>query len=91
MRTAADDHVVDVVAPNTNHFFRAAVRGLVRDRKREKIGAGPPFRISRLADGRLRLEDPATKRRIDLDAFGRVNAVAFSAIMDAAHRSERGG
>lgn len=88
VRAAADGRVVVTLAPQTNHFVRGTVRGLVRDRKREKIGAEPPFRLNRLVDGRLTLEDPATKRRIDLDAFGRSNVGAFSAIMDAAAKSE---
>lgn len=87
VRSAGDGHVVDRLAPQTNHFVRGTVRGLVRERKRERIGAEPPFRLSRLTDGRLILEDPATKRRVDLDAFGRSNVGAFAAIMDAAKRA----
>ena len=78
--------VVQVLAPQTNAFVRATLRGLVRIRKREHIGAEPPFRLSRLVDGRLRLEDAATRRQIDLEAFGPSNVGAFSAIMDAAMR-----
>lgn len=87
VRTAADGYVVDRLAPQTNHFVRGTVRGLVRERKRERIGAEPPFRLSRLTDGRLILEDPATKRRVDLDAFGRSNVGAFAAIMHAAEQA----
>lgn len=87
VRAAADGRVVDTLAPQTNHFVRGTVRGLVRERKRERIGQEPPFRLSRLTDGRLILEDPATKRRVDLDAFGRSNVGAFAAIMAAASRS----
>jgi putative photosynthetic complex assembly protein len=60
----------------------------VRERKRENIGSEPPFRLSRLVDGRVTLEDPAIRRRIDLDAFGRSNVGAFSAILEAATRIE---
>lgn len=88
VREAAAGRIVHVIAPQTNHFVRGTLRGLVRERKREGIGAEPPFRLSRLADGRLTLEDPATRRRMDLDAFGRSNVGAFSAIMDAAVKSE---
>lgn len=84
---AGSGRTVDVIAPQTGHFVRTTVRGLVRERKRERIGAEPPFRLSRLVDGRLILEDPATRRRIDLDAFGRSNVGAFSAIMEAARKS----
>ena len=37
-------------------FVRGTVRGLVRERKREGIGSVPPFRLTRLADGRLTLD-----------------------------------
>ncbi len=85
---AADGRVVDVIAPNTNHFVRSALRGLIRTRKLEHIGSAPPFRLSRLADGRVTLEDPATRRRLELNAFGRPNVGAFAAILDAAVRIE---
>lgn len=85
---AADGRVVDVIAPNTNHFVRSALRGLIRTRKLEHIGSEPPFRLSRLADGRVTLEDPATRRRLELNAFGRPNEGAFAAILDAAVRIE---
>lgn len=88
VRDARDGRVVFVLAAQTNHFVRGTVRGLVRDRKREGIGAEPPFRLTRLADGRLILEDPANRRRIDLDAFGRSNVGAFSAIMEAAETTK---
>lgn len=88
VRDAGDGRVVVRLAAQTNHFVRGTVRGLVRERRREGIGAEPPFRLSRLADGRLTLEDPATRRRIDLDAFGHSNVGAFSAIMDAAETTK---
>jgi putative photosynthetic complex assembly protein len=88
VRHAGSGQVVIVLPAQTNHFVRGTVRGLVRERKREGIGSVPPFRLSRLADGRLTLEDPATRRRIDLDAFGRSNVGAFSAIMDGAETSK---
>lgn len=88
VRLAGDGRVVETLAANSNHFVRGTVRGLVRERRREGIGAEPPFRLSRLSDGHLVLADPATKRRVDLDAFGRSNVGAFSAIMEAAARTQ---
>jgi len=81
---ARDGRLVDVLAPGTNGFARGALRGLARDRKRQGIGAEPPFRLTRWADGRLSLEDPATGRRIDLEAFGPTNAAAFARLMSTA-------
>lgn len=77
---------VEVIPAGTDHFLRTTLRGLVRVRRSEGIGSEPPFRVSRLVDGHLTLEDPATRRRIDLEAFGHSNAGAFGAILDAALR-----
>ena len=85
---ATDGKLVEVIQPNTNHFVRSTMRMLARTRRAEHIGAEPPFRLSRLVDGRVTIEDPATRRRIDLDAFGRPNVGAFAAILDAAVRIE---
>lgn len=71
------------VAQGTNGFLRSTLRGLVRERKRQGIGEGPPFRLVRWIDGRLTLEDPATGRVIDLVAFGAINAAAFASILEA--------
>lgn len=88
VRSAETGRVVDVLAPNTNHFVRVTLRGFVKARRREHIDSGPPFRLSRLVDGKTVIEDAATRRRIDLDAFGRPNAGAFAAILAAAARTE---
>ena len=68
--------VANVVAGEGN-FVRGTMRGLARERKRRGIGAEPPFVLSGRADGRLTLEDPSTSRRVDLEAFGPVNAAEF--------------
>ena len=65
------------IAPGTNGFLRSTLRGLARERKRRDIGAEPPFVLSIRADGRLTLEDPATVRQVDLEAFGATNATVF--------------
>ena len=66
-RTGAE---TDEFAPGTNGFVRGALRGLARERKRQDIGAEPPFRLTRWADGRVTLDDPTTGRVVDLVAFG---------------------
>jgi putative photosynthetic complex assembly protein len=67
-----------VIVPGEDGFVRGVLRGLARDRRSRDIGAEPPFRLARLSDGRLLLEDVATGRRIDLAAFGPTNAGAFA-------------
>ncbi|MDE2304630.1 MAG: phosphonate-binding protein [Gammaproteobacteria bacterium] len=88
---AADGRLVDTLAPGTNGFVRGVLRGLALARTEEHLGSGPPFRLTRWADGRLSLEDPATGREVELDAFGMTNARAFAHILlaDSAHEELR--
>ncbi len=77
----ADGAVVDVLAPGTNGFVRGVLRGMARERRSMGIGAGPPFRLERSANGLLTLVDPAVGRRISLDPFGPTNAGAFARLL----------
>jgi putative photosynthetic complex assembly protein len=73
--------LVETVAPGTNGFLRGALRGLARERKRIGVGAEPPFMLTARADGRLTLDDPATKRQVDLKSFGQTNALVFEQLL----------
>lgn len=75
--------LVDTLQPGTNGFVRGVLRGLVRDRRADRISATPPFRLTRWADGRLSLDDPSTGRHVDLEVFGATNAGAFAQILAA--------
>ena len=75
--------LVDVAAPGTNGFLRATLRGLVRERKHEAIGAAVPFRLTRWADGRLTLDDPTTGRKVEMEAFGETNEAVFARLLTA--------
>jgi putative photosynthetic complex assembly protein len=75
--------MVATIPPGTNGFLRGSLRGLARERKRQDIGAGPPFRLVRWTDGRLTLEDPTTGRVIDLAAFGPTNSGVFAELLTA--------
>ncbi len=77
VRDADTGALLDTVAPGTNGFLRSAMRGLVRERKRQGLGPELPFELLGRADGRLTLVDPATQRRIDLESFGASNAAVF--------------
>lgn len=72
---------LDVLKPGTEGFVRATLRSLVRDRKRQGIGAETPFKLAAGEGGRLTLLDPATGRRVDLEAFGQTNAAAFARLL----------
>ncbi len=72
---------VAVLEPGEGGFVRVTLRSLARDRKRQGIGAEPVFLLQTTADGRLTIEDSATRQRIDLKAFGPTNAGAFARLM----------
>jgi putative photosynthetic complex assembly protein len=78
---AAGDRTVDVVKPETGYFLRATMRTLARQRHREDLGADVPFRLTGWNDGRLTLDDPATGRRVDLEAFGESNEKVFARLL----------
>lgn len=89
--------VVDAVSGETFEtvsgqagFVRGTLRGLVRERKRQSIGAEQPFMLLGRADGRLTLHDPATGRLIDLESFGPTNAAAFARLLPAQQVSTSG-
>lgn len=78
---ASGRHLVETVPPGTNGFLRGTMRGLARERMRQKISPSMPFRMIGRADGKLTLEDPGTGRRVDLGSFGPTNAAVFAQIM----------
>lgn len=77
------DRLLLSLAPGDGSFIRGVLRALVRERRIRELGASAPFRISRHSDGGLTIEDEATGRRIDLQAFGPTNADAFARLLDA--------
>ena len=73
---------VAVLAPGTNGFIRATLRGLSHSGGHEEhVRDNHPFRLTALSDGRLTLDDPEAKRKLDLEAFGSLNAGAFAALL----------
>jgi putative photosynthetic complex assembly protein len=66
------------IAPGTNGFMRATLRGLAQERKRSGVGDETPFLLTYWDDGRMSLEDTATGRSVALEAFGPTNAQAFA-------------
>ena len=72
--TRANGAVLDRAAPGTNGFLRGALRGFAQERLRDGLGRSQPFTLTRWRDGTLSLQDKATDRRIDLDAFGPTQA-----------------
>ena len=63
--------------------MRGTLRGLVRERRLSGLGGQSPFVLTHWSDGSLSLDDPATGRRISLEAFGETNAGAFAQLFRA--------
>lgn len=78
---AASHRLLDVVAPGTNGFMRATLRGLARERKRQGVGKQQAFRLTGWVDGRVTLDDSTTGRHVDLGSFGATNAQAFARLL----------
>lgn len=85
--SGGDGQRIAEFAPNTNGFARSVLRSMTRQRRLGGIGPETPFRLTRLANGRLTLSDPATGVQINLEAFGSDNAGAFAGLLVAGSRS----
>jgi putative photosynthetic complex assembly protein len=83
VRDAKDGAVIYTIAPGSNGFMRATLRGLAQERKRSDVGDEVPFRLVRWDDGRMTLDDTTTGRRVALEAFGATNAQAFAQLFSA--------
>ncbi len=70
-----------LLEPGTNGFLRGALRALTRERALAGIGRDVPFRLVRYTDGRLVLNDPATKQHITITSFGPTQVASFDRLM----------
>ncbi len=74
---------ITTLQPGTNAFVRVLLTGLVRERRLEGEGSHAiPFHLTRWSDGRLTVDDTATGRLIELEAFGHTNEAAFARLLD---------
>ena len=62
-------------------FMRSVMRGFARERLAKGMGPAVPFELVLWEDGLLSLIDPATKRRVELSAFGIDNVEAFTRLL----------
>ena len=81
--TDARDGAPVQVLTGENGFIRGTLRGLARTRKSEGIGPEGAFHLAAWDDGRLTLDDPATGRHIELEAFGSTNTAVFGQLLTA--------
>jgi len=77
------ERVLTVLESGSDGFIRGVLRSFARARRAEGIGREQPFVLSMQADGRVLLEDPATRQRIDLRAFGPTNVESFEKLLFA--------
>jgi putative photosynthetic complex assembly protein len=79
------------VVEGQNGFLRATLRGLARTRRSEGFDSAKPFHLTAWSDGRLTLDDPATGRQVDLEAFGHSNAEVFAHFLPGVEHVPVGG
>lgn len=77
----SQDAMIGSIAPGTENFVRGVLRGFARDRRSRSLDSRAPFRLARHSDGRLTIEDLATGRRVNLQAFGPTNLGAFERLL----------
>ncbi len=75
-----DGRTIDVIAPATNGFLRATLRGMALRRKFSG-DTRVVFHLAAWADGRLTLGEPGSDHLIELEAFGRTNELAFARLL----------
>jgi putative photosynthetic complex assembly protein len=81
VQNAQTKAVLLTIKPGEDAFIRAVLRGFVRDRNARKLGTDAPFRLYRLVDSRLVIEDTATAKQINLRAFGPTQQAAFARLL----------
>ena len=62
-------------------FLRGTLRGLARTRRSEGLDSTQPFHLAAWPDGRMTLDDPATGRHVELEAFGSANLAVFARML----------
>ncbi|RVU20754.1 photosynthetic complex assembly protein PuhC [Methylobacterium oryzihabitans] len=82
LREAGSGRLVAEVQPGEDGFLRATLRVMAQARLREGLPRDPPFRLTRWDNGTLSLDDVASGRRINLEAFGLGNAAAFARLLE---------
>lgn len=81
---AGPEHEIAVLRAGELMFVRSTLRALARGRRQQGgDAAAAPFRLTRYQDGRLTLDDPATRQHLELAAYGSSNAQAFARLLDA--------
>lgn len=71
-----------VIADRDNGaFVSVVIQGLERARRVSRVSGNPPVTVSRLANGRIVLDDPASGWSVELTSFGMGNAAYWNWIL----------
>ena len=81
VRDAADGSTVAVLPRGGEGFVLGVLRTTSRWRHTAGVAPETPFRLARLADGRLTFTDLGTQRVIELRSFGPTNDAAFAVFL----------
>lgn len=80
---AASNTLATRVAPGGDGFLRGTLRAMARERMLAGVGPVPPFVLTRWTDGRLTLDDSATRMHIAVSSFGPTQVASFERLMAA--------
>ncbi len=70
-----------VIPTASGGFVRGVLRSLVRERRAQGLGSEKPFRVTEWSDGAVTIQDMATGRTLNLNAFGPTNRHDFVALI----------
>jgi putative photosynthetic complex assembly protein len=82
IQDVADGTTVATLQAGGEGFLRGVLRATTRGRKGANVAQDTPYRLARLADGRLTLQDLGTQRVIELNSFGPTNAASFAVFLN---------
>ena len=81
VQDVTDNRTIAVLPPGIEGFVRGILRAVSRERHNRQLPPETPFRLARLADGRLTLTDLGTKKTIELTSFGPTNEASFAVFL----------
>lgn len=88
IQDGSPEQLVHVIQPGEGGFIRGVLRSMARSRRASGIGSEHPFLLIQQADGSILLEDPETRQRIYLPAFGPSNIDAFRELLSNTTRPD---
>ncbi|TYC61773.1 phosphonoacetaldehyde hydrolase [Rhodobacterales bacterium] len=80
---AASGRPIATYEKDTGGFVRGSLRAFERMRMIAMVSETAPYRLIKWQSGTVSLSDTETGERIYLEAFGKGNAAAFAALLDA--------